>query len=109
MIVRGRRRISKEEDKEKLKDILSGFGIIKNISFSENIQSLGPNVICTLEYSFVTYAYFAKLYIDRTYLPEPLKGKIFIEIKDSGYLKEIMRKVNGKLIEHFEKNQVFDF
>ena len=107
--VRGRRGVTEEEQKEDVMKIFSGFGTVKKITFKEYSEKWGMGIICTLEYAFVTQAYFAKLYLDGTSLLIPLKGKILVEIKESAYVKDIMKKVKGILIENLELDKLTYF
>ena len=99
MIVRGRRGVTHEVQKEAIMKIFSGFGIVKKMTFNENFEKGGMGIVCTLEYGFVTHALFAKFFLDGTTFLKPFKGMVLIDIKRSAYLKEIMRKVKSNLTE----------
>lgn len=102
-----------EELQQKIKEIFSEFGIINKITFPETNgcllgrRQLHQEVICIVEYAFATHAYGAKLAMDGAILPEPFifRDKIYVEIEETVYEKQIMRIVKRELIEFLEQHK----
>lgn len=102
-----------EERQQKIKEIFSEFGIIDKITFPvTNGSLLGrrqlyQEVVCKVEYAFATHAYGAKLCMDGAILPEPFifRDKIYVDIEETVYEKQIMRIVKRDLIEFLEQHK----